>query len=1064
MKNNTLNIDALNDVLDTLMIENFNNLYTIQSKMTGMSVFKMKMADFKKSHTVPDAVGQKRYYPTRYINYVEYAFIPNVKRRAYRDSEYFNKYIDFNDIAQNPQLFPYNYMLFIDGKLIRTTEIHADEHRLGIVIDVNSPRNEDGIAIETYKDYVERNVDVELFVVPNYSTSIIATNRAAMAQINFTIPFERISNSDDITENSLLFMSDNENDNTVLVLAPYEITDTGILVDIDPKILPKNIIFLMIHPEKVSDTFIVTGENPYFQLDTKMPVPIEQIQVLKRVYHRGWYTLDHKVDVEFFYPNIYKVNGLLELDKAHIQVYYSDIDEDQYYNDLELFYKYSKNVLDMYNKGTIPDIIKNYKPCKLVYDIDDCNSMNMPNDILGYKLGKIKYLVDNDSKYLNDYIIANLEKANNYVVNCANIDLTTRVRVNTTGELHQPSFDNFKEPHYVFGFNYHVLDVAKNSIRLFIDGRYIHENKYLFRGTDLASYIYIPCKYIHNKSVLEIERYWDYIYNEEVIPLSSEHKIATTILNPDCRIKNIFLVDADEYYIPSDSYEIYMDDELYPNESNVKVDGKISIKVINEKYHNTKIRIMVMNDCDADIYTDKKQALNQIANTESFSNDRISNYRVFKNGYLLPQQAYEIYTTDRRRREVSVIVKTMNKLGDEVVLDYTPSDYKVKYTQDYISDPKGYVEIPYGSIDKPISLRWFDIYVNGVKLNKTNIQIISPTKFYIKNIKSRKNLVIMERDRDNEIISMGPDNSDSVNDAIMQIPGFKDEIDSTLDDVHDILPDIIGGIIDEIILDTIRFIELCLKYTFIKPDLNQLTDEIIDEYSSILEHGKEFLLNGNPKDEEPPVIIRIDCNDIAAVPKDVGDKTQEEVGGMAERFAVGPLSLSNTELAVDGEMLLNQTSGDCAVCTPDGVISSTRNNRINSAIQKVKSACVRDGIVTGSIALLEPDNVTYPQIIEADANMLDGELEIQTPKTMIYIDLDLLSSEHKLLTTTEELVNVSMTYDDGDSPKTIELPIDEFNNTIHTMVPGSIITSITLKKPARANNVLFLAHALLITV
>lgn len=1064
MKNNTLNIDGLNQLLDTLMIENFNNLTDTQSKMIGIRRFKMNISDFRKTNVVPNSVGEKRYHPSRYINYVEFSFIPTSKRRLYRNSKYFNQYIDYNDISENPQIFTHNYMIFIDGKLIRTTEIHADEHRLGIIIDVKSPNNVDGISIESYLDYVKRDVDVELVLVPNYTVSMVITNRAALTQRSFTIPNERLTNIDKVTDKSMLFMSDDVDNNTSLVMVPYERNDVGIVVDIDPKLVPKNVIFLMIHPTKMSDTFIITGDNPYFQLDKNMPVPIDQIQIFKRVYHRGWFMVDGELSIDSYYPNIYKVNGLLELDQVIVQVYYTDIDDDKYYNDLALFYKYSTNIMDMYSNQTIPDIIKNYKPCPLEYGIEDCNKLNMPTDIIGYKLDKIKYLIDNDSMYLNNYIIASLEKANNYLVKCESIDMSTRVRNNPSKELHSPSYEEFNEPHYVFGFNYHVLDVAKNTVKLFIDGLYIHENNYLFYGTDLGSFIYIPCRMLKSNSVIEIERYWDYIFNTEVIPLSNNHLIPISINNPDCRIKNIFLTDSDEYYIPSDSYEIYMDGELYPNTSNVKISGNISIKVLNELYHNIPIRVMMMNDCDADIYKHDTDVISQVSNTESLSCNRSSNYRVFKNGLLLPEQAFEVYTVDRRRRRVSIIVKTMNKRNDEIVVDYAPCDYKVKYTQDYIKDPKGYVSIPYGAIDKPISLRWFDIYLNGIKLNKTNIEIISPTKFYVKNVRSRKNLVIIERDRDNELVSMGPDNSDSINDAIINIPGFKDKVDETLDDIHDILPDIIGDLIDDIIIDIIRFIELCLKYTFIKPDIEQLTNEIIDEYSSFLSHGNEFMLNGNPKDNEPPVTIRIDCNDIAPAPNDVGDKTQEEVGGMAERFAVGPLSTENVALAINGEMLLNPSSGDCAICTPSGVISSTRNARLNSMIEKLKRACVRDGIVTGSIAMLEPDTVSYPQRVESSVNLLDEDLYIENNKTMFYIDVDVLTPDNKTLTTAGDVVFVTMTYFDCGNEKIVEVTLDEFNNMTHIITPGSNIQSISLSEPTGNTVLVYLVHSILMTL
>lgn len=89
----------------------------------------------------------------------------------------------------------------------------------------------------------------------------------------------------------------------------------------------------------------------------------------------------------------------------------------------------------------------------------------------------------------------------------------------------------------------------------------------------------------------------------------------------------------------------------------------------------------------------------------------------------------------------------LNK-GDVVSIDISPFSYNLEYQADEI--PENYMVSFADKLSMPFSLKYYDVYLNGRKLGAENIQAVTPTLVKLINVKSRKNLLVFSKDRDEE--------------------------------------------------------------------------------------------------------------------------------------------------------------------------------------------------------------------------------------------------------------------------------------------------------------------------
>jgi hypothetical protein len=150
-----------------------------------------------------------------------------------------------------------------------------------------------------------------------------------------------------------------------------------------------------------------------------------------------------------------------------------------------------------------------------------------------------------------------------------------------------------------------------------------------------------------------------------------------------------------------------------------------------------------------------------------------------------------------------------------------------------------------GMIDKPFDFRWHDIYINGRKLVKKDVEILSANKIKILKTNSLRWLEIIENSRDKEYFGYEP--IYDFMDILFEIDKeFADRVKDSIDNMYDIEEPVIDQIVS--ILDYLlrHFYDnyMIPNYGLINPDLMQINRYTVRYYKDLLhEEDTYFPLN-----------------------------------------------------------------------------------------------------------------------------------------------------------------------------------------------------------------------------
>jgi len=896
--NNTFDIDAMMKTLEQFAVRNFRSLYHVQRTKVGVETFVLHFNDFRLERRKYGQVYMKT-YPKRYVAYVRHTFVPTAQRYAYRRSEIYNKEIDQKTISEYPLIFPLNFLIFVDGEFLSTCEILPLEDKLGIIIDVATKNHPHGISQKTFKRYEAENSEVIVHLIPNYTIATVNTTIATISKFNGAIPLKNITTLKDTSfGTSTLIFSNTGPDVATARLDPLS------YVDYDRSVFDmteaswdetvKSVRFTIIDfGESLIDIQAINGTDPFFRENTKMPCCTENMIVMVES-NSGYYTTTSNLSIKHFYPNIYQINGLDDTNQAIVLVFYSDywITENEEYRDDLTAYKRYIDLFEEHRTGTIPELIKDYMPEPYTYSIEDYNGSVYLPCTMNYKIGKLRETIAQYPDILRDYMSNLKMPMEKYYVKMSKLDLDSRLRIDTyDDDVDEGSDTEFSEPHYVFTMNRHFLRNSEYAFRLFLDGYFMKKSEYtLIAGLDFY-YIYIPASRIIKNSILEIEKYrlFNYFTNGSVT--GNEDYIELLIDESDQIIpaNDIFAYDPDTLeYCPKTCMELYCFNEyanqwvkLLERDGAYNIAGKhVAIHVIDEKWQNRYLTIGVYQ-AEAMITgkvfneDDINPMLANIPYTRvmihNFGQYTKESYRVFNNGRFCVPISYYVKSATKYGYVDEIRTKGTVHTGDQFTVDRVPGNYRLVLYKREI-DEIGYVDLD-GRIPLPISLKYYDIYLNGLRLNTSHIDIISPTKFYIKNIKSRQNLVIMERNHDDDVFYLTsfaykkPGYNDTIMDKIMgQLRNVKDTIDKFYSVIeNEEIDSLDGGVMSDAALVQVTIFEEILKYCFINANHpNHRLQEIKRLYPETLTQcaGKNvYHVTGNLR-PDAAIIKIVNCNQL----------------------------------------------------------------------------------------------------------------------------------------------------------------------------------------------------------
>lgn len=660
---------------------------------------------------------------------------------------------------------------------------------------------------------------------------------------------------------------------------------------------------------------ITRSGNRTFSLDNPYPVPTENFIGFLREDKEDILIGDiiSDLDLKLYYPNLYQVGKNYfpteeDAQKLEVSLYvfYNELsltENEKYHNDLEFYHSRCTDLVERLEKGSLEPLASSYYPEAFTYGPDELHASIWFPSITNYKFAKIRAFIERNPYILELYWDIKGYPSEKFYVDCSKIGLNDRKRTSNkleidAGDMIRHDIVTFDEERYVIIMKREFLNEDEYAFRFWIDGLLLMNTEYIMQYGNSFYYFYIPTTLINGNSIIEVERYRLVYDVHEGIVRAGEESYGfpeiryTPPADRKIQANDIFVASKDtkEYLRPGiDFMLLHYSDYLkrwipFQPDSAFIVDGKeLRIQFINGQvtrgkeviygaYEAAFMQSSEPFDPNGDNPTLVGKQMPYVKmDVPNLGNYSKSSYRMFMNkracssGQFYLRQSMTYGGTD------SVRTITEIEEGDVLTLDRVPGNYKMVHYEESIGD-NGFIDLD-GKIPLPLSFKWYDIYLNGLRLNRTNVDFVSPTKMFIKNVHSRRNLIIYQRNHDDDVFYLTSyafkqaGFSKTVMDELMDLSyAVKTEINSLYNIIIDSERDFLEGgqYPEEAVLGIIIFEEI-LKYTFFNP--NQTTDEDEKKIDEIIKLYNKYYdglsgvfdINGNIRPTSA-LVLEVNCN------------------------------------------------------------------------------------------------------------------------------------------------------------------------------------------------------------
>ena len=663
-------------------------------------------------------------------------------------------------------------------------------------------------------------------------------------------------------------------------------------------------------------TVLTTKASKSFAMKNPYPIPTENFWGFIRKAGEKTFLGDIIGDLKLklYYPNLFKLDKTyfdkeeetspdMEVVLYHFFNELSLTENEKYHNDLAFFHSRCSDLVDRLEKESLEQLSTDYYPESFTYGPGELHASIWFPVIVNYKFAKLRAFIEKNPYILELYWDILGYPTEKYYVDCTKIGLKDRRRTSNkleidSGDIIRHDIITFDEERYVIVFRRDFLNEDEYAYRFWIDGLLLMNTEYTMQYGNSFYYFYIPTRLIQETSMIEVERYrLVYDVHEATVSSSSEDFAFPEIrytppADRKIQANDIFVAldETKEYLKAGEDYcLLHYSDYLkrwivFPEDSAYIVDGKeLRIQFINPRLvENQKViygayEAAFMQSSDPyDPLGDNptlvgKQMPYVKMDIPNLGNYSKSSYRMFMNkracssGQFYLRQSLTYGGTD------SVRTITEIKEGDVMTLDRVPGNYKMVHYEEMIGE-NGFIDLD-GKIPLPLSFKWYDIYLNGLRLNKKHVDFVSPTKMFIKNVSSRRNLIIYQRNHDDDVFYLTSfafkeaGYSKTIMDELMILSySVKTELNNLYSIIVDSERDFLEGgqYPEEAILGIIIFEEI-LKYTFFNP--NKMTEldekkinEIIKLYSKYYNgYSGVFDINGNIR-PTASLVLEVNCN------------------------------------------------------------------------------------------------------------------------------------------------------------------------------------------------------------
>ncbi len=168
---------------------------------------------------------------------------------------------------------------------------------------------------------------------------------------------------------------------------------------------------------------------------------------------------------------------------------------------------------------------------------------------------------------------------------------------------------------------------------------------------------------------------------------------------------------------------------------------------------------------------------------------------------------------------------------------------------------------------------------------------------------------------------------------------------------------------------------------------------------------------------------------------EIDQNTNYGGGDIINRFAISGLSKKYNAQALPEEIMVEKTTGEFLIKTPDGmVISYDAMARRRSTITDATESALTQNMI-GNMYELSLDNYMLPAIVPYDINLLDNQINLKQnlKKLLLYIDIDeIIRKDLVEFSENMPIIHfwIQCRYGNTTRATVIEKPINEFNNSI----------------------------------
>ena len=1092
--NDFIDFDALQEAVRQTHVQGFNTLEYIQKTAMNIRHVDIPIREFGRITKLPKE-STSSLSTFRYIYFTDIDLVDGDKEYLFRSKDnLFNRDLTIQDISDNRVIFKNNIIPIINNKFYWNVKVLVNDDSCGIILTVDHDNSnyKTGLSLAEYTQLCEDNAVVSIYSVPNFYIETIKTTKVTLGSditdsgikfnSNLFKNFPKLS-----PDSTLYFINDNKNNGMLSIVdSNYQDNYVEIPTSIMESSVPTYIVLSAIRFEKLNDIKVLNltdGNDGWFMLENyQLPLPVSNIIPIIKTGNK--FTIDLTTKIDLYYPNIYHVTNH-NSDTIHLLMFYDDTGYDSSYdNYIEIFYNYYDKILNLYKTTSLPDIVKNYRPV----NIPMMNEFVFNEESVYFPDNKNLFTIELFQKYINKnpklflkYLYLKLNATDKYFIKVSKLDLSKRLRttsLNDIGDVGDLLY--FDKPRYVINLRKNFIGSVMADFKVYVDGISLNNNQVNYTYNKDHFLIYIDKDIIKPTSMIEIEKYPNQLKQIDYI---GEIKLVGDTTNdiikqfPDVKtipvrinlcdkslkkfdIYNITFV-SDNKIIHSKNIRIFIYNDILNKYIEINKDGHYCVDrpifvCVDETYIGKSISCiyetsLITSQKYVNVDTDNIVEANFSTMRETHTND----IRVFRNGLLMPRQvvSYDIFYNSFSY--INLIMSADAYDTGYMMCDAYPIEFCVEYTQKQINNNKGFVDTG-NSLSYPLDFKWYDIYLNGVKLNKDHVEIVSSSKFIVKNVDSLKNLYVIKRNWINDVFSMDH-HQDAVNIYTDNVKDFVDILIEDKDVIQDTAEDIIRDI-ENNVFEHLSFVKTFLEFRYINPNEQQLSERVKAIYPSLFDEHNILILETSSK-HDASYITSIDSN-----------MRRDYMKNDQYRYSFTPLYVGNHSDALNGEYMCDPVTGLPAIKMDSGeVLSSGLLSRLSTHKDRLSNRLIDYSLTSLAIYQLDRNQNTMALDLIAGENILDDivDLNAGNKQIMISFDIDILEKgKDSVLMLSEYDPTIEMVYtitDDSDDIS-ISKKLSEFNESpIDVNATDMTIKSIKiLPNESAPSGVKFILYSLLI--